>query len=184
MRGSRPIARLLPDLSGAVRRSPTALAARALGSRALVISAAPSIRGRSGISLPSGRKIESAPKIDRLIDKKAIKINLLGSITTLGQQGANFGSEGGSRERLCLGVEHPATNCLLAFHQPRGPRDCLVGPSRRTALGPLFSLLLTADFTAMDFSSRCEIPSGPNPLAVPAPPAMSLLGGAIRPTGR
>jgi hypothetical protein len=65
-------------LSGAVRRSPTALAA------------VPSIRGRSGISLPSGRKIESAPKIDRLIDKKIRKIKLLGIISTLGQQGANL----------------------------------------------------------------------------------------------
>src|SRR5262249_29879828 len=89
---------------------------------------------------------------------------------TLGQQGANLGSEGGSRERLCLAVEHPATNCLFRFHQPRGPRDCRLGPSRKAALRPLFSLLSTAELTAMDFSSRCAIPRGPNLPAVPALP--------------
>ena len=36
----------------------------------------------------------------------------------------------------------------------------------------------------MDFSSPCEIPSGPDPLAVPAPPAISLLGGVTRRTAR
>jgi hypothetical protein len=35
-------------------------------------------------------KIESAPKIDRTIDKKTIKINSLRRIPTLGQQGADL----------------------------------------------------------------------------------------------
>ena len=55
---SRPTAKPPPDLSGAVRRSSTALAA------------VPSIRGRSGISLPSGRNIAAAPKIGCLIDNR------------------------------------------------------------------------------------------------------------------
>jgi hypothetical protein len=36
-------------------------------------------------------KIESAPKIDRLIDKKAIKINLLRSITNARSAGSQCG---------------------------------------------------------------------------------------------